>query len=470
MRIDRFRMERTQSLYENAVRYNLSESGVEPLRVEELLESEGDRTRLLQQPLKYPESNGSQLLRERIALLYPGAAADNVLVTTGTSEANYTALWGLLEAGDRAAVMLPTYMQAWGLARAYGGRADAYRLVERGRGSERRWALDVASLRRAVTKRTRLIMVTNPNNPTGAVLTEEEMDEIVAAARRVKAWIVSDEVYRGAEVGSDTMSPTFWGRYSKVLITSGLSKAFGLPGLRIGWIAGPAREIGRLWSYQDYTTLTPSMLSDRLARAALDPQRREEILARTRRIIRENLPRVQAWIGSNAEVFGSIAPVAGAIALVKYRLPIGSVALFDRLRLEESVLVTPGAHFGIGKYFRVGFGYDVDRTLEGLARIQAFRRPRRRGRAAPQVWAGRARGGFGGGWPSAERSPEPLPWRIPRSYPRRNASEFAVSPNRSRNARWRAAYEAPRSSGWSAATKPRRYASSPASKSPPAAE
>lgn len=370
MRIDRFHMERTQCLYENSVRYNLSESGVQPLRVEELLGDEPSRAAFLGQSLKYPESNGSGLLRQRIALLYPGATAENVLVTTGTSEANYTTLWGLLERGDRAAVMLPTYMQSWGLARAYGGRADPYRLVERPGGIRPRWELDVASLRRAVTKRTRLIMVTNPNNPTGAVLTSEEMDEVVRAARGVGAWIVSDEVYRGAEIAGGELSPTFWGRYPRVLVTSGLSKAFGLPGLRIGWIAGPPRTIARLWSYHDYTTLTPSMLSDRLARAALEPRRRDEILARTRRIIRENHPRIEAWVRSNGEVLDSIAPVAGAIALVRYRLPIGSVALFDRLRREQSVLITPGAHFGIGKYVRVGFGYDIEKTLEGLARVE----------------------------------------------------------------------------------------------------
>ncbi len=371
MRIDRFDMERTQCLYEETVRYNLSESGVRPLRLDELVPDAKGRAGLLQQPLKYPESNGSELLRRRIALLYPGAGPENILATTGTSEANYTTLWGLLEPGDRAAVMLPNYLQARGLARAYGGRADTFRLKET-RGSIRRWALDVESLRRAVTKKTRLILVTNPNNPTGAVLDEDEMDEVVRSARRFGAWIVSDEVYRGAEVAGDALSPSFWGRYPKVLVTSGLSKAFGLPGLRIGWIAGPARTVARLWSYQDYTTLTPSMLSDRLARIALEPGRRDEILARTRRLIRAHLPRVEAWIRSNIPLFDYIPPVAGAIALVKYRFPIGSVALFDRLRLEESVLITPGAHFGMGRYIRIGFGYDVDRTLEGLARVEAF--------------------------------------------------------------------------------------------------
>jgi hypothetical protein len=171
-------------------------------------------------------------------------------------------------------------------------------------------------------------------------------------------------------------------------VTSGLSKAFGLPGLRIGWIAGPPETVARLCGYRDYTTLTPTMLSDRLARAALAPDRRDAILARTRRILRENLPRMESWIRSHGDVFDYVPPVAGAIALVGYRLPISSVALFDRLRLEESVLITPGAHFGIGKFFRVGFGYDLEKALAGLARVSAFLarlRPTRSSRRAASL-------------------------------------------------------------------------------------
>jgi aspartate/methionine/tyrosine aminotransferase len=308
-----------------------------------------------------------------------------VLVTTGCSEANYTTLWSLLEKSGRAAVMLPNYLQSWGLARGYAGRVDAYRLVETRERSGRRWALDVESLERAVTKKTRVVMVTNPNNPTGAVLTEAEMDAIVRAARRVGAWIVSDEVYRGAELRSDTPSPTFWGRAARVIVTGGLSKAFGLPGLRIGWIIAPPKMTDRLWAYQDYTTLTPTMLSDRLARAALEPGRRESILARTRTILRRQLPPVERWIASHGDRLDHVSPVAGAIVFVRYRYPIGSVELFDRLRLEKSVLVTPGAHFGAGRYVRIGYGYDPDKTLEGLRRVDELlealsRRPSRTSR------------------------------------------------------------------------------------------
>jgi aspartate/methionine/tyrosine aminotransferase len=366
MRIDLFRMERTQCLYENQVEYNLSESGVRPLRLQDLLEGE-DRARLLSLALKYPESNGSPELRGRIAQFH-GASADQILVTNGGSEANFTALWGLLEKGHRTAVMLPNYLQTWGLSRAYGSAADAFYLTERQENGRMRWALDVESLERAVTSNTRLIVVTNPNNPTGTVLLESEMDEIIRAARRVNAWLLADEIYRGAEVNGP-ISPTFWGRYDKLLLTSGLSKAFGLPGLRIGWIVGPAKTVDKLCQYRDYTTLTPTYLSDLLARVVMEPARRETILQRTRNIIRDHLPRLESWIHSHDDIFTYIPPMAGAIAFFRYKLPIASSALFHKLRVEQSVLITPGDHFGVGKYIRVGYGYDIELTLKGLARV-----------------------------------------------------------------------------------------------------
>jgi aspartate/methionine/tyrosine aminotransferase len=266
--------------------------------------------------------------------------------------------------------MIPNYLQVWGLSRAQANRTAPFNLGERRENGVLRWALDVKSLQKAVTKKTRLIVVTNPNNPTGAVLNEEEMAEIIRIARRANAWLVVDEIYRGAEV-SGPLSPTFWGRYDKLLVTSGLSKAFGSPGLRIGWIVGPPKSIAKLCRYRDYTTITPALLSDRLARMVM--QRREEVLERTRSIIRRNLPEVETWIHSHDDIFTYIRPQAGAIAFIRYKLPMASTTLFDKLRREYSILITPGAHFGTGKYIRVGFGYQLESTLRGLARMdQAF--------------------------------------------------------------------------------------------------
>jgi len=370
MRIEPFRMERMQSRFENTVEYNLSESGVHPMTCRELLEgAPGDPARLLDLGLGYPQTNGTAGLRERIATLYDGATRDNVLVANGGSEANYATLWSLLEKNDRVAYMLPNYLQTWGLARAYAGRTDPFRLVPRRDGAGTwRWALDVDGLARAVGRRTRVILVTNPNNPTGAVLSQEEMDEVVRAARRVGAFIVADEIYRGAEFDGPP-TPSFWGRYDRVLVTSGLSKAFGLPGLRIGWVVGAASMVERIWSYRDYTTIAPGVLSDHLARVALEPTRRRAILERTRAILNRNLPVVEDWIGSHPSIFTYARPQAGAIVYMKYRLPIASAALVEKLRLERSVLIVPGAQFGMGRYLRIGFGSDADYLRRGLERI-----------------------------------------------------------------------------------------------------
>jgi hypothetical protein len=369
MHIDKFEMERMQVQYENVVDYNLSESGVLPLKLSELLDGQGDPEIFLNQELCYPEADGSPLLRERIAQFYPDCKPSNITVINGASEANYVSLWTLLEKGRRLAFMLPNYMQGWGLGRAYAEGVDTFHLVLREENGQRRWALDVDELRQVVTPKTNVILVTNPNNPTGAVLNEDEMEVVVETARRVGAWIISDETYRGAEVEGDT-SPTFWGRYERVVVTSGLSKAFALPGLRIGWAVAPEEMIEQIWIHHDYVTTTPGFLNDRLAAIAMEPVRREAILARTRKIIRSNLRLLEEWLNEYSHLFHYARPVAGAIAYFEYDFPINSTTLIDRLRMESSVLLVPGEQFGLDKGIRVGFGYDIQKTMKGLALME----------------------------------------------------------------------------------------------------
>jgi hypothetical protein len=364
--IDLFEMERMQSLYWHLVDYDLSESGVTPMTIRELLGPAADAEAFLQTALGYPLSEGSYEARANIAAWYPDATAENVSLSNGGSEANHLTLWTLLEPDDRLAFMIPNYMQGWGLGRHYGRTTDTFKLKLK----DGSWHLDLDQLERAVTKRTKVVMVCNPNNPTGYVLTNDEMDAVVAAADRVGAWIVSDEIYRGAEVDVDQASPTFWGRYDKVVVTSGLSKAFAMPGLRLGWTLGPQELVRDTWVRHDYTTLTPSAISDKLAAFAMDPVVRENIFARTRAIIRANLPHLEAWIKQQGDVFTYARPIAGAIAYVKYRLPVGSTELADRVREERSVLLVPGDMFGLRKGIRFGFGYDIEHTMKGLAQAE----------------------------------------------------------------------------------------------------
>jgi aspartate/methionine/tyrosine aminotransferase len=366
MKLEPFAMERMQSTYENEVEFNLSESGVYPLSVRELLGDPHDCDGVLDQPLVYTQSNGTRELRTRIAALYSGATADHVQVTNGGSEANYIVTWKLVEPGDEVVLMVPNYMQTWGLARAFGGTVRQWTLrPDEGAG---RWAADIGELERLVSPRTKLIIVCTPNNPTGARLSDAELDEVCRIAGLHGAWIMSDEIYRGAE-RDGRESPSVWGRYERVIVTSGLSKAYGLPGLRIGWIVAPPEVTASTWSYHDYTTIAPGALSDRLARAALTPERRQMLLGRTRTIVRDNYPVLEEWLASQPGAFTWIQPEAGAICYARYHYDINSLELAERLRTEKNVLIVPGDHFGMDRYIRFGFGERPDYLRAGLARV-----------------------------------------------------------------------------------------------------
>ena len=365
MKISPFRMERWQSTWENRVELNLSESGVHPMTPRELFQlAEHDPDAVLDQRLFYNQSNGTEELREAIAGLYPGAAIDNVLVTNGGSEANYITSWSLLESSDVAVMQIPNYMQMWGHAEVFAGEVRPFPLRE-----ATLWGPDLEDLRAQVDKDVKVIIVTNPNNPTGAILDESEIDEIVRIAASAEAWIIADEIYAGAELDG-TSAPSFWGRYDRLVVTAGLSKAYGLPGLRVGWAIGPADFIDRLWSYKDYTTIAPGTLSDLCARLALRPQTRKRVLERTRAILGENLATLSDWLAERADIFHFVPPRAGAICYTRYELEIGSGELAQRLKDEESVLVVPGDHFNMDRYLRIGFGVPRDELLEALGRIE----------------------------------------------------------------------------------------------------
>jgi len=365
MKLEQFAMERMQSTYENLVEFNLSESGVRPLTARELIGDTEGLEGLLDQPLVYSQSNGTVELRRAIASMYPGAGIDHVEVTNGGSEANFITTFNLIEPGDDVVMLVPNYMQTWGLSRAFGGTIREWKLVEDREAG--RWRVNLDELDTLVTPRTKMIVICNPNNPTGARLTASDLDAIARAADRHGAWILSDEVYRGAEIdGVETAS--MWGRSPKAIITSGLSKAYGLPGLRIGWIVAPAELTARLWSYHDYVTIAPGVLSDRMARVALQPERRAQLFERTRAILRRNLPLIEAWL-TEAGGFSWIKPEAGAIIYVRYDHAINSTVLVNRLREEKSVLTVPGDHFGMDGYLRLGFGERSVYLREGLDRV-----------------------------------------------------------------------------------------------------
>ena len=357
MKIEPFEMERWQSTWENEVKYNLSESGVHPLSLEELIPQE-----ILKEikalKLGYIQTNGPQGLREIISRLYPGSTKDNILVTTGSAEANFLLIWGTVEPGGEVVFMLPNYMQMWGLLRGFGASVKPSYLRE-----ELDWNPDLDELKKIVTKKTKMIIITNPNNPTGAVLNEEARQTIISLAEWAGAWIISDEVYQGAELEGH-ITPSFWGMTDRLVVVNGLSKAYGLSGLRVGWMVGPEELIQRIWPYHDYTTICLSTISSWLAQIALD--NRERIFRRTRNILSTNLSILQSWMEKQSTFFYFIPPKAGAIAFIRYNLDIPSTDLVEKIRSEKNVLLVPGKHFLMGNYLRFGYGLEKEQLAAAL--------------------------------------------------------------------------------------------------------
>jgi aspartate/methionine/tyrosine aminotransferase len=374
MKFEPFALERFQSIWENRVAWNVAESGVHPLRVSELADTDALREAVLEQELGYPQTNGTVGLREAIAAMYAGATIDHVQVTNGGSEANCVLLLRLVEAGDEIVFMSPNYMQIAGLARALGAAVKPWRPAERSAGdrtepADYTWDLD--ELKRLVTPKTRAICLCNPNNPTGARLNDAALDGVCRIASTVGAWVIDDEIYRGAERLADDTATVWNSGYERAIVTSGLSKAYGLPGLRIGWIVAPPDLAADSWSVHDYTTIAPGAVSDRLARIALAPDRRQQLLARTRMIIRTNYPLVKRWIDKQ-EGLSHVPPEAGAIVFVRHAHPFRSSDLAERLRKERSVLVVPGDHFDMDGHLRIGFGTDPRYLESALTLIGEF--------------------------------------------------------------------------------------------------
>lgn len=363
MKIQEFKMERMQSKWEFHVDYNLSESGVYPMTFEELVPAE-ELEEIKKIPLGYLQTNGTAGLREKIAQIYPNAGIENILVTTGSAEANFLLMWKFLEPGDEMLMMLPNYMQMWGLMKSFGASVKPFYLR-----ADLDWNPDLTELRNLFSPKTKLITITNPNNPTGAQLNDEARRTIIELAESNGAWILSDEVYQGAELDGP-ITPSLWGSTKKVIVTSGLSKAYGLPGLRAGWMAGPAETLQEIWAYHDYTTISLSAVSDRLARIVLEPENRKTILNRTRDILTKNFPIVDDWFKRQGQIFDYIPPKAGAIVFPHYSMDINSTVLIDKLRREKSVLLVPGDHFEMERYIRFGFGEKEDYLIEALERVE----------------------------------------------------------------------------------------------------
>ena len=371
MKIETFALERWMTTWEMKVEFDLTESGILPLTVNDLLAFEPRERRaalldqLLDTRLGYSEAPGSIALRSALAATYRDTGPDNVLVATGAIEANFLLFNTLLEAGDHVVAVYPAYQQLYSVPRAIGCDVSPWEVRAEGG-----FHYDLDELERLVTSRTKLIILNTPHNPTGALLTADELRRVYALAESVGAWVHGDEAYRWLTVpGGEEVAPPVRDLGDRGISVGTLSKPFGLPGLRIGWLVAPAEVVAECWAMRDYISLSPGKLNDALATLAL--RHRDAVVARNQGIMVQNLATARRWFAEHADLVSWTEPRAGLLAMLRYNLDIPARDLADRLAGEYSVMLAPGTAFGYEHHLRLGLGQEPVVFAEGLARTAA---------------------------------------------------------------------------------------------------
>lgn len=369
MKLSSFALERYFAKHEFSAKYLLSSSDVESLSQNELLAMADASGQGLWENLKlgYTESQGHPLLRREIANLYKTVWPDDIMVLT-PEEGIFVAMNVLLQKGDHAIVLSPSYQSLSEIANAAGAEVTPWTLETNGV----RWSLDPDFLERTVRRNTKLIVINFPHSPTGYHPEKKAFDQIVEFARNRKLYLFSDEMYRFAEYSDDRRLPSVCDLYEQGITLGGLSKAFALPGLRIGWLATKEKRLLQgLNAFKDYTTICSSAPSEVLAIIAL--RARETIIDRTRAIIGENLMTADAFFAKHHRLFEWIRPDASPVAFPRFSSAEPIEKFCQELVKTAGVMLVPGSLFEFpGNHFRIGLGKKnfkealgvVDRFLE----------------------------------------------------------------------------------------------------------
>ena len=368
MHIEPFGVEIWMNEWETRCDWNLAETCVESLTINDLLKltgkTEESLTEILPLKMTYGDIEGSVRLRAAIAALYEKQKSENVIVTHGTIGANMLVHKTLVAAGDRVVTVVPTYQQHYSIPASIGADVHTLQLRE-----QNNFLPDLDELRQLVVGGTGLIAMTNPNNPTGSLMDRAMLEEIVTIAREADAWILCDEVYRGTDQHGDGMTTSIADLYEKGVSTAGMSKAFALAGLRLGWIAGPQELIEKVTVHRDYDTISVGVIDDHFATLALEHS--ESVLARSREITRGNLALLEEWISQEPHI-SWVKPNSGTIALLKYDLPMSSRDFCINLLKETGVMFTPGSALNMEGYVRIGYANNPDILKEGLHLVSGF--------------------------------------------------------------------------------------------------
>jgi aspartate/methionine/tyrosine aminotransferase len=365
MQLSPFKLERYFAKYEFTTEFLLSSSDCESLTIRGLLSlEEGAHDRFLEVWLGYTESQGAPKLRQEISQVYTSIQPEEILVHSGAEEAIYLFMHATVKTGDHMIVHSPCYQSLFEVARSTGCEVTLWKARE-----ENGWALDIDDLRRSIRGNTRAVVVNTPHNPTGYLMAKDDYIELNRLALENNLVLFSDEVYREAEYDPEDRLPAACDINELAISLGVTSKTYGLPGLRIGWIASHNAEINnRMAMLKDYTTICNSAPSEYLAELAI--RHREKLARRSLDLIGSNLKTLDQFFSRHADKFDWIKPKAGPIAFPK--LEGESVESFcHELVTRANVLLVPGSVFeDSGNHFRIGFGRK--NLPKAVARLEKF--------------------------------------------------------------------------------------------------
>lgn len=368
MHIEPFKVEIWMNEWETRCAYNLAETCVASLTIEELMHLSGrnssDLSELLPMKMTYGAIEGSIRLRQAISTLYDNQDIDNITVTHGTIAANTLVHKSLVSRSDRIVSIVPTYQQHYSIPKSMEADVQLLRLA-----AEDGFLPDLDLLRTLVTPETKLIALTNPNNPTGALIERPMLEQIAEIAREAGAYVLCDEVYRGTGQTGDGMGPSIVDVYEKGIATAGMSKAYSLAGLRVGWISAPSDVTEKVAIHRDYDTISVGMINDHFAAIALESK--DKLLARSHKITRTNLAILDAWITDQPGV-SWVKPRAGTTAMLKLDVPMTSRAFCVDLLQKTGVMLTPGDAFDMEGYVRIGYSNNTEVLQAGLEHFSDY--------------------------------------------------------------------------------------------------
>ena len=369
MKIKPFAVEEWMNAYETGAKYNIAETCVDSVSVDELFAICGEDKDAFWRDfaarrLTYGDIEGAPAFKEGISTLYRGVRPKEIVTMHGAAGANHHVFYSLIEPGDTVVSVVPSYQQLYSIPEGYGANVKLLRLKP-----ENGNLPDLDELRELVTPGTKLICLSNPNNPTGALIPSGMLREIVDIARAAGAYILCDEVYRHL-TQEDAWSESIVDLYEKGISVSSMSKVFSLAGLRLGWIATHDTElIKSLLSHRDYNHISCGVFDEAIAAVAL--RHKDAVLARSRGIVRGNLDILAEWMASQPRL-SWVRPLAGTTALIHYDFDLGSYEFCKRLYSETGAFVTPGDCFEEPKSFRIGYASDTDTLRDGLAAVGEF--------------------------------------------------------------------------------------------------